>query len=102
MRRRHQQLINSLCIDGQLLAALHERELLTELQRQEIHTRLERNDPPLRTSSYVIGSVVFHWAESVFDSNMEEFSKALSEHSDSGNKRLGEVLSQMLNYPSPD
>ena len=102
VRSRHQQLINTLLIDGQLLAALHERELLSELQRQELHARVDRNDAPMRTSNYFVGSVVFQWPSSVFDRNLGELSKALTEHSDAGNKHLGQMFNQILTFPSPD
>ena len=102
VRSRHQQLINSLLIDGQLLAALHEKELLSELQRQELHARIDRNDAPMRTSNYFVGSVVFQWPSTVFDRNLRELSKALAEHSDAGNKHLGQMFDQILTFPSPD
>ena len=102
VRSRHQQFINTLLIDGQLLAALHEKELLSELQRQELHARIDRNDAPMRTSNYFVGSVVFQWPSSVFDRNLRELSKALAEHSDPGNKYLGQMFDQILTSPSPD
>ena len=91
VQKLQSKLIDGLHLDGDLLAKLNERELLTEQEFNDIHAIIMRSS--VRAAGmHFVNTVLFRWSAAVFESSVCLLIEALQSHGDRGNKSIAEKL----------
>ena len=87
----HDVLERGLHLDGDLLAQLYQRKLVTRNEFDDINAIIQARNSP-SAGRHFVNSVLFQWPPEVFESNVGQLTKALESHEDRGNQKIAGKL----------
>lgn len=91
VQKRQVALIDGINLDGNLLAQLHQRGLVTKKEYNDINAFIKGLNVQ-DAGTYFINSVLFRWPIEVFESNVRLLIEALKSDGERGNRSVARKL----------